>query len=270
MSRIAELERYIEAQTRPDTEGLMQSLSLGFLAMAPLFLAYELAVASVHDGPRNTSELLLFRVFRLFGERQDFARRVVLGLLMALAFARCVRQELGLVPRLARIVGEGAGLALAAGPLLIGTIHVLGLAAPAALGAGPGSPAPSLAVAGRVLGAGAYEELVFRVGAYSALQLVVRHIGHFLGIARAPGAILGEGVALVGSATMFAAFHLAPFVGWLGRGGETFEPDIFSYRLLAGMLLAIVFRWRGPGVAAWTHGLFNLALCLGAGPDVFL
>ena len=224
----------------------------------------------MHDGPRNTSELLLFRIFRLFGDREDLARRSALGLLMALAFGRSLSRELGLVPRLARIMGEGMGLALAAGPLLIGMIHVLGLAAPVALGAGPGSPAPSLAVAGRVLGAGAYEEIVFRVGAYSALHLVFRRVGHFLGIARAPSALLGEAFALLGSATLFAAFHLAPFVSWLGRGGEVFEPAIFSYRFLAGMLLAIVFRWRGPGVAAWTHGLFNLALCLGAGPDVFL
>ena len=36
------------------------------------------------------------------------------------------------------------------------------------------------------------------------------------------------------------------------------------------ILLGLLFRWRGVGVTAWTHGLFNLALLLGAGPDVFL
>ena len=76
--------------------------------------------------------------------------------------------------------------------------------------------------------------------------------------------------AALGSAAFFAAFHLAPFVGWLGRGGESFDAAVFSYRFLAGLLLALVFRWRGPGVAAWTHGWFNLALLIGAGPDVFL
>ena len=37
---------------------------------------------------------------------------------------------------------------------------------------------------------------------------------------------------------------------------------------LAGILLGLLFRWRGPGVAAWSHGLFNLALLLGIDPDV--
>ena len=36
------------------------------------------------------------------------------------------------------------------------------------------------------------------------------------------------------------------------------------------LLLALLFLWRGPGVAAWTHGLFNFALILGAGPEVLL
>ena len=42
-----------------------------------------------------------------------------------------------------------------------------------------------------------------------------------------------------------------------------------EWRLLAGILLAGLFRWRGLGVCAWAHGLFNLGLVLGAGPGVF-
>ena len=75
---------------------------------------------------------------------------------------------------------------------------------------------------------------------------------------------------MLGSATLFAAAHLAAYTAWLGPGGEPYDASVFTWRLLAGILLGLVFRWRGPGVAAWTHGLFNLALLLGAGPDVFL
>ncbi len=264
------VEQDEDVESEPAVEGFGQSLSLGFLAMAPLFLAYEAAVTSAPGGPRNTSELLLFRLFQVFGENADLMRRTTLAVLVLLALVRCLRRELGLVPRLARIVAEGAGLALLAGPILIGAIHLLELEAPQALAASPLSASPSPLVAGRVLGAGAYEELVFRVGAYSALFLLTRRVARFLGLARSVAGLVAEAHAAVGSAALFAAFHLATFVSWLGRGGDPFDAAVFTYRFLAGLLLAIVFRWRGPGVAAWTHGLFNLALLLGAGPDVFL
>ena len=80
---------------------------------------------------------------------------------------------------------------------------------------------------------------------------------------------LPASLSLLGSSLAFAAFHLEACVAWLGVGGDPFEPAIFTYRVLAGMLLGLLFRWRGPGVAAWAHGLFNLGLLLGAGPDVF-
>ena len=64
--------------------------------------------------------------------------------------------------------------------------------------------------------------------------------------------MLGEVAGLLGSAALFSAFHLAVFVAWLGPGGEEFDLPIFTYRALAGMLLAILFRWRGPDVARWS------------------
>ena len=56
----------------------------------------------------------------------------------------------------------------------------------------------------------------------------------------------------------------------VAAGGAPFEPGHFTWLCLAGMLLGLVFRLRGPGVAAWCHGLFNLGLYLGVDPDVLL
>ena len=69
---------------------------------------------------------------------------------------------------------------------------------------------------------------------------------------------------------IFAAFHLDVVTRLLGVGGEDFDRGLFLWRLLAGLSLAALFRWRGLAVAAWAHGLFNGALLLGAGPGVFL
>jgi hypothetical protein len=156
------------------------------------------------------------------------------------------------------------------GPVLIGLVHLLGdWVPPPDLGVEP-RQAPEAARAAFVIGAGAYEELLFRVGAYSLLYMAGGALFRFLG-AEGPVARWGAEVSgLLGSSFLFAAFHLEAFTAWLGPGGEAYDPSVFTWRLLAGILLGLIFRWRGVGVAAWTHGLFNLALLLGAGPDVFL
>ena len=250
---------------------LKRSLALGFLAMAPMFLVYELALLATQSGERNTSELVLFRLFTLFGGFADPARWIALASAFVLALVHCLRRHWALGPRLARIAFEGALGAMVIGPVLIGLVHILGDSLPPLpIAEGPPGRAPELSQAAFVFGAGAYEELVFRVGVYSALYLVLVRVCRFFDMGETVGRVAGELAGLFGSATLFSAFHLAVFVAWLGPGGEDFDLSIFTYRALAGILLGILFRWRGPGVAAWTHGLFNLALLLGAGPEVFL
>lgn len=250
--------------------GLQRSLALGFLAMAPMFLAYELALGGTSGGYRNTSELVLFSILRPLGEQAALVRRLLLLVLTLAALVHCLRHHWDIVPRTMRLAAEGLLGALVLGPVLVGLTHLLGQGGQVLQLAGVPRAAPDLASASLVLGAGAYEEQVFRVGVYSLLYLAFLQVGRFLGLGLLPARVVADGAAIVGQALAFAAFHLALFTAWLGPGGEAFELSIFAYRALAGVLLGMVFRWRGPGVAAWTHGLFNVALLLGAGPDVFL
>jgi hypothetical protein len=132
-----------------------------------------------------------------------------------------------------------------------------------------------------VASAGAWEEILCRVLLYGLLLLLVRRTGLLLGLGKRLSTLAGEVVGLLGSAVLFATLHLEIVLGslgpWLGGGGmaggamgEPFEPAVFTWRCTAGILLGLLFRWRGPGVAAWTHALFNLGLLLGAGPGVLL
>jgi hypothetical protein len=259
---------------RPPPAREQRGLALAFLSMLPMFLAYEVGRAADPGAGRNTSELVLVQLAELFGSAADPLRRVALLLCGAWAFTAVFRRELGLVPRLARVALEGAGAALLLGPLLVVLVHALGLAAePSELSSGAPAAAPSLARAARILGAAAWEETAFRLGLFSLAWLVLFRAASFLAGTRAGGAWTGAlaelGAALVSSAA-FAAFHLEAFTSWLGEGGEPFRAAVFTWRFAAGMLLVGLFRWRGLGVAAWAHGLFNLAMFLGAGPDVFL
>lgn len=246
-----------------------RGLALGLLAMAPLFLAYELALAVHPEAPRSTAELVLGLGLAPLGPAAHWIRRGGLVLALAAALVIELRRDEPLGPRLARCWIEGGTGALVLGPLLVGISALLGhWVEPIDASWTPPVAAPSLARAGRLLGGAAWEELLFRVGLYGALFLVARASLLRLGARLEPAAWIAEGVGLVGSSAAFAAIHLEVFVRWLGRGGEPFDASVLVWRLAAGMLLALLFRWRGPGVAAWTHALFNLGLELGSGVHV--
>lgn len=247
-------------------------LAAAFLASLPLFAAYEWGIAG--GAPRNSAELLVGRAFDLLGERADLARRLALlaAALAALAVLLARREEeRAPLPRaLARQLGEGLLAALCLGPLLVGALSVfhVSLAALGTPGPRPGAP-PPLELLARVAGGAAWEELVFRLAAYGIVFLAVVRLAAFFGVAAASAAPAGDLAALLATSVFFAAFHLDLLTRPLGAGGEPFERGVFLWRLLAGLCLAALFRWRGLAVAAWAHGIFNAALLLGAGPGVF-
>jgi len=247
------------------------SLSLGLVACAPLFLCYEIGVAM--GGPevgRSGAELFLGLALAPVGETAHVLRWGGIALLLAWAAWRVRRSEEAPASAIGAKLGEGLVAGMALGPLLIAMIGVFD--APELvwnLPAGRPEHAPTLARACRLLGASVWEELLFRVAVYGITFLFVARTLHFLGVARGVAGWVGELVALLGSSVLFAAFHLAALHAWPGGGGEPFDAAVFLWRLLAGLLLAALFRWRGLGVCAWAHGLFNLALALGASPGVF-
>jgi hypothetical protein len=163
---------------------------------------------------------------------------------------------------------EGILGAVALGPLLVFGVGVMGDSLPPlpALGEVPIADHTLILFS---LGGAAWEEIVFRVGLFGLMFLVAREWVQFMGAPRRWVRSLAEGTAWVASSLLFAAYHLQGALGWLGVGGEPFRPALFTYRFLAGMLLIGLFRWRGAGVAAISHGVFNLALCVGVGPAVF-
>ena len=103
------------APRSPGLDRLGRSVSLGIVAMAPMFLVYELALLATDGEQRNTSELVLFRVFELFGDHADIARWTALVGVTIAALVRCLRQNWALGPRL--VLGIGVGLLLVSSTL---------------------------------------------------------------------------------------------------------------------------------------------------------
>jgi hypothetical protein len=239
----------------------LPSLGAGYLAALPLFAAYELAQGA--ERVRAPAERLVAHGLSLSGGRLQWVRVALLLLLAVLAALSELRARdaagRGLAPRLVRQVGEGLLAGLLLGPLLLVLQNWLAseplVTAPAR--------GRSLAAALGLMGVAPWEELLFRVGVYGGLYLAAHRIGVFLGLASPLARAPAELAALLGSALFFAWFHLDSAQRLLGSVGEPYHPGAFLWRLSAGVLLGALFRWRGLGVSAWAHAVFNLGIALG-------
>lgn len=246
-----------------------RTLSAGWVAMVPLLGALEWVYSVEPQAPRNIGMRLMDLLLRPAGERVDHFRWAALALASAAALVVLLVRRAPVLRTLARIGLEGLGLALLLGPLLVALARGLEpWVGRIDVSWDPTSAPPSLVEVGLALGAGAWEELVFRVGAYSlAYLLALRAVSAF-----GAGERLARGLAdlsgLVLSSLAFAAAHFAPVTTWLDLPAREFALDSFSWLCLGGLALGLIFRWRGPGVAAWAHALFNVALWIGIDPDV--
>ncbi len=95
------------------------------------------------------------------------------------------------------------------------------------------------------LGAGIYEELLFRVLLTGGLLWGLRIA---LGLGRTGSAV---GAVLV-SALIFSAFH------YVGTYGDTFTTASFTFRAIAGVVFSVMYVTRGLGITAWTHALYDV------------
>lgn len=94
------------------------------------------------------------------------------------------------------------------------------------------------------LGAGVYEEVMFRLVLFSGLSRGLR-------LALLP-AWLAEAVAAVAAAAAFAAVH------HVGPSGEAIDGHVFVFRLLAGLYFTAIYRLRGLGIAVGGHACYDV------------
>ena len=210
----------MSADDDPREPAPIRSVAVGFLAMVPLFLAYEWAVAAADGSVRNAGELVLTRPLAFLASHEHGARRLVLLGVSIAALALCRKREWRVGGTLARTGAEGIVAAFLFGPVLMWIGSLFPDAVPrVGLPTGPPAELPSLDRGAFAVGAGAWEELVFRLGAYSLAWLAARHTARFF-LAERGARISAEVFALAASALLFAAFHLEGMVSWLGRGGS--------------------------------------------------
>lgn len=110
----------------------------------------------------------------------------------------------------------------------------------------------SQGIVGRIvmsIGAGVYEETVFRLGLMGALAAVLRGV---FGLRR----WFALAAALAVSSIAFSAMHhLPPY-------GDPVSLGVFTFRALAGVFFGALFWFRGFAVAVYTHTLYDIYVLL--------
>ena len=99
------------------------------------------------------------------------------------------------------------------------------------------------------LGAGIYEELLFRVLLVGALAAAARALLGWRPLTA------GVAATLVGAA-IFSAFH------YIGPYGDRLQLYSFVFRMVAGLFFSALYLARGFGITAWTHALYDALLLM--------
>jgi hypothetical protein len=225
------LKRYAEESRKLGNSALLT---------APIVLSYEVGLLLLGEtGVRNAADALIDQGLTAFG-------RPVALIVNLLVLAAFVAFSLTVVSRKATPIGlfipvvlESALYACVLAPALMAVSRRM-----------VSAPEPDGALEGLVLslGAGFYEELVFRLGAIGGLLFLFRRT---FGITSGWLAL----ALLIASGIGFSLFHHA------GPGAEPFAARVFVMRSIAGVLLGALFILRGFGVVCYTHVIYDL-LCL--------
>ncbi len=99
------------------------------------------------------------------------------------------------------------------------------------------------------IGAGIYEEALFRLTLFSLLLVLFRQM-------EMPPYVVQGGAALTSALLFSVAHHLGPY-------GQDYSNYVFLFRLAAGLYFAVLFQLRGFGIAVGAHACYNVMVSIG-------
>ena len=230
---------------RYDPKNLLTSLVLVF----PLFLVYQIGVLFTLPMLNGADFLTTFLFHNLGLTKSAY---LVYTLVVAAAFLVAVavlHRSQRFDPRLILPVFiESAIYALTMGTLIIFVMtRVLHVSPRLAGGAIAEQGLLSRFVMS--LGAGVWEEAVFRLGIMTGVALLFERL---LGVSR----WLAVTIALLVSSALFSAMHHIP------PYGDPLQLGVFTFRVLAGCFFGLIYWLRGFAIVVYTHAIYDVYVLL--------
>lgn len=231
-----------------------KSATYGFLAALPLFALYEGLILFVNGDRisqiRVGADIWVKQILAVIGATGMISLSIAVLVIGIVVFVVERKKRIPIRPRyLGWMIGESALYAVVVAFLvssLVGMIFssALGIYLPGMFqDSASGQPSQSMMLV-LSIGAGLYEELIFRVVMVGGLFWV---LNQWMGKRRLAYVI----AALIG-AIIFSAVH------YVGPLGDPFTMSSFTFRFVFGLALNVIFLVRGFGVAAWTHALYDV------------
>ena len=214
--------------------------AVGLFAVLPLWLAYEALRFWLTPDERNLSEWLLLDLLGRLGPVAGTLLRLLFAAAIFVAMRSVLRRQIPWGRVALVLVLEGMVYGLLLGPLAGVLAEGARLLGPS--GGGREQLAQNLVSS---LGAGLFEELVFRLGLMSLLVWLWLRASTTHHVSRVAGGI----AAVVISAALFSLHH---------HLREPFDRGVFLYRTMAGVILGFLFWFRGFGVCVYTHAMYDV------------
>jgi hypothetical protein len=220
----------------------------------PLLVLYEASSLLLNGSPiagvRNGADVMMKSLFVGLGGRSGLLvfDGLLLGTGALLVWRDLRRSSGGLEGRTFAFMWLESALYAVIFGAVVGSLTALLLGMPRMLNAG----VQRLDLATQLvtsLGAGIYEELLFRVILTGGLLALVHGV---FAVRRG----IAVPLAVVVSALIFSAFH------YVGSLGDTFTIQSFTFRAIAGLAFSALYVTRGLGITAWTHALYDIGITL--------
>jgi hypothetical protein len=227
-----------EAPKLSQSSGPIDDLALTL----PVFLGYHLGVAFLPV--QNAADLVTHRLVS-FAEDSLLgyvALTIIIGLGYAGALLVLGREQSLRWERFALVGIEGVLYAVA---MRLGAGYVVGKLSLAAVSP-DATPLPALVTS---LGAGFYEELVFRVLLFG---LGLRAVRWVFGVDGGPRRALASLAWAVIAAVAFSGWH------YVGEFADEFQWRSFVFRSVCGLAFIAIYALRGFAPVVWTHALYDI------------
>ena len=216
------------------------------LLALPLLVCYEILLLLSDTGGawqiRNAMDVWVRYVFQAFEIRPQHVTFVLIGILIgALVWLRLKKPEMGLpLNHVGILLLEAFIYSMVLGVL----VNLLLYSSVLDLLIG-NQTAQKLALS---IGAGLYEEFVFRVlllnGLFFGLHPILR------------STVLTAVIAILSASFLFALAH------YVGSLGDDFDLHSFLFRWVAGLLFTVLYFVRGFAVTAYTHAFYDIHVLL--------
>ena len=217
-----------------------RNLPKSFLFILPLLAFYEIGIVIYGTETKNAADVLVKKPFEIFGDSASLAFNsliIIISFCSIFYVEKKKRLSCGIfIPMLFESMVYGFFL----GYVTLFFVH----------GYLPFDITNSYAqnfIKGVIisLGAGIYEEILFRMLLLSLLYFIIIK-------ALRINPIIGSLCSILICASIFSIMH------YTGASGDSFSISSFSFRLVAGIVLSAIFIFRGLGIAVYTHAIYDI------------